>query len=99
MTQHTRADAQNTEATNSVANEGMRDHTSLQEIADIAQNMGMHPDRINAVCDAFTELLEACNKASRHFARKANNNDTLTPNEHAVWFDLSAAIAKAEGRA
>ena len=70
----------------------------LQEMADIAQDQGMHPDHINAVCDAYTDMLEALkelleNGACYHSAIELDHGF----NGERWETKALAIIAKAEG--
>lgn len=71
----------------------------LQEMADIAQDQGMHPDNINAVCDCFSELLGACKEARSQINWHLCSGSRVPVNDRDIISRLSAAISKAEGKA
>lgn len=72
---------------------------SIQSMADAAQDAGVHPDKINAVCDSHEDLVDAARWALSILSDIRDHEDWEMSAVAESVENLSAAIAKAEGGA
>ncbi len=61
------------------ADKAQPQHSGLQEMADAAQYLGMHPDKINAVCDKYTRAVNHADKLAEALRDLLDITERLGP--------------------